>query len=229
MNSIKDNDLSKLLLKKLLDISSKLVVKKDNKNDFGGFKYRSLEDIYEVLKPLLKENGCYILFEDKIELVNNRFYYVSECKFYSIDIGTELYISSIGYARETESRSKMDEAQVTGAASSYAKKYAVCSLFLIDEGSDPDKLDNTNTTNNTTNKNTNTNNYNYINNNNKLSNIIKGYYDNKNYEALKNSIISIANEYNEEQKNLLRTLLSNCKKLSYEELKKTHEYKTLIN
>lgn len=215
-----NNDYTKLLLKKILNISTKINVKKGNVNSFGGFNYRSLEDIYESLKPLLNEEGAFINFQDSIEVINNRYYYVSECRFYSIDIGLETYISSKGYARETDSKPKMDEAQVTGSASSYSKKYALCSLFLIDEGTDPDKMDNTNSNTN--------NNTNDKNNKVKISNYIQAYYNNKDYELLKNSIADIAKNETEENKALLRKLLSNIPKLSINELKNTSEYKSLL-
>lgn len=218
-----NNDLNKLLLKKLLDISSELQVKKCNVNQFGGFNYRSLEDIYESLKPLLKKNGCYIVFNDNIELIGDRYYYVSECRFYSYDIGTDIYISTKGYARESLNKAKMDEAQITGSCSSYAKKYAVCSLFLIDEGTDPDKLDNTSPNNNINNKN------NYNNNKVKLYNIINAYYNNKDYDSFKKAITDIALTETEENKKYLRAILMNAKQMNYNQIKQTEEYKKLID
>lgn len=194
-----NTELSKLLLSKLLNISNKLNVKKDIKNEFGGFKYRSLESIYEKLKPLLKEYGCYILFEDNIKEINNRFYYFTECRFYSIDIGTEIYLSSYGYARETQSRPKMDEAQITGSCSSYAKKYAICNLFLIDDGEDEiDKLNNNHINNNNNNNQNDTLNLNHI---------INTYKNNKNKEELKNNLSEYSKQLKDEKNiNTLKTL-----------------------
>lgn len=180
------HDLTKLLLAKLLNISNKLMVKKDIKNEFGGFKYRSLEGIYEKLKPLLKDNGCYILFKDRIECIQDRYYYCVECRFYSIDIGTEVYLSSYGYARETLTRSKMDEAQITGSCSSYAKKYAISNLFLLDDGENEiDSLENKL----------------------KIQDIINEYIQTKDAKEFKNKITQYSYQIkNDTDKNILKDL-----------------------
>ena len=126
-------------MKELNEIQCKLHAPKDLENKFGGYKYRSLESILEAVKPLLKESGCTITFSDDLVLVGER-YYVKATATLTTPDGTQ--ISSTAFAREQEQKKGMDEAQVTGSASSYARKYAVCSLLAIDDNREPDMLDN---------------------------------------------------------------------------------------
>lgn len=122
-------------------IQQNLEVSKDRRNDFGGFNYRSAEDILEALKPLLKETDCVLIMSDGIFGDAGRFYIVaSVCLRH---LATEGEVRSKGYAREPEHKTKSDDMQVTGMASSYAKKYALCNLFAIDNGTpDIDSQDN---------------------------------------------------------------------------------------
>lgn len=126
-------------MKELNEIQCKLHAPKDLENKFGGYKYRSLESILEAVKPLLKESGCTITFSDDLVLVGER-YYVKATATLTTPDGTQ--ISSTAFAREQEQKKGMDEAQVTGSASSYARKYAVCSLLAIDDNREPDMVDN---------------------------------------------------------------------------------------
>lgn len=107
---------------------------KNQFNKFGGYAYRSCEDILSALKPLLKETGAYLVIEDGLEEINGRIYIKATAKLYFKD-GV---VSTTAYAREPESKKGMDEAQITGASSSYARKYALNGLFAIDDTKDPD-------------------------------------------------------------------------------------------
>lgn len=123
---------------KLLNIQSKLKAPKNQKNTFGGYNYRSCEDILESVKPILKEEEVILTLSDDIVEVGGRIYVKATA---ALADGTNK-IETSAFAREAESKKGMDEAQVTGAASSYARKYALCGLFAIDDGKDPDSLNN---------------------------------------------------------------------------------------
>lgn len=135
---------------KLKEIQQKLQVPKSHRNTFGNYNYRNCEDIIEAVKPLLADNqGLYL--SDELVQIGDRYYVKATATF--ID-GTEK-VEVTGYARESEDKKGMDSAQITGASSSYARKYALNGLFLIDDGKDADSDDNreptvdltTNTTN----------------------------------------------------------------------------------
>jgi hypothetical protein len=119
---------------KLLIIQSKLKAPKNQYNDFNNFYYRSAEDILEALKPLLKEVGCTLTISDEIVVVAERVYVKAIA---TLSDGKD-NISTTAFAREEESKKGMDAAQITGAASSYARKYALNGLFCIDDTKDPD-------------------------------------------------------------------------------------------
>lgn len=121
---------------KLLAVQSELKAPKGQENTFGGFKYRSCEDILEAVKPLLTQNGATLKIADEIVLVGDR-YYVKATAIFS-DTETDEGITVTAYAREEQAKKGMDSAQVTGATSSYARKYALNGLFLIDDTKDPD-------------------------------------------------------------------------------------------
>lgn len=129
---------------KYLDIVQKLVVPKLRDNEFGGFNYRSIEDIEEKLKPLLKEHELALFFSDDIiEAAGSAFVKATAL----LTDGTN-ELSNVGVARLAEKpKAKTDDAQLTGGASSYSRKYAAQGLFLIDDGlSDPDKSGETDAT-----------------------------------------------------------------------------------
>ena len=107
-------------------------------NSFAGYNYRNLEGIFEGLKPLLKETGCIVTISDSMELVGERYYIKAVASIYK---GIES-ITCHGWARETETKKGMDESQITGSASSYARKYAMNGLFAIDDVQDADTMDN---------------------------------------------------------------------------------------
>lgn len=122
----------------LQQIQSELKAPKGQFNSFGGYKYRSCEDILEALKPVLQKHDAAILLSDTVELVGNRVYVKATATLKT----KEGDISVTAYAREAESRKGMDESQITGSASSYARKYALNGLFGIDDTKDADTMDN---------------------------------------------------------------------------------------
>lgn len=121
---------------KLSLIQAELKAPKNQHNDFGNFNYRSCEDILEALKPLLQKSKTFLTISDEIVNIGSRFYIRATAAL--CDAESESHISVYGYAREPENRPKMDEAQVTGSSSSYARKYALNGLFCIDDAKDPD-------------------------------------------------------------------------------------------
>lgn len=120
-------------MSKLLEIQKALKAPKNQFNSFGKYKYRNCEDILEALKPILED--CTITISDEIVNIGNRFYVRATVKF-TDNNGIIHEVSA--YAREEESKKGMDGSQLTGAASSYARKYALNGLFLIDDTKDPD-------------------------------------------------------------------------------------------
>ena len=120
-------------VKAVTKITQELKVPKSRENKFGGYKYRSCEDILDSVKPLL---GNYLLYlSDSVETVGERIYIKATATL----TDGENELSATGYAREALNKKGMDEAQVTGGASSYARKYALNGLFCIDDGrGDPD-------------------------------------------------------------------------------------------
>lgn len=123
---------------KLCDIQRRLNAPKGQYNSFGKYSYRNCEDILEAVKPLLHEHGLTLSLTDTIEEISGRVYVKATAQ---IRDGEEC-IESSAYAREPESKKGMDEMQITGAASSYARKYALCGLFAIDDNKDADSMDN---------------------------------------------------------------------------------------
>ncbi len=124
------------IYKKLSKVQSELKAPKGNYNSFGKYKYRSCEDIVEAVKPLLSENGLTMIICDSIEVVGDRYYVKALVKL--IDIETGDIIEAQAFAREEESKKGADGSQVTGASSSYARKYALNGLLCIDDTKDAD-------------------------------------------------------------------------------------------
>jgi hypothetical protein len=126
----------------LSKIQKELKSPKSKENTFGHYKYRSCEDILNAVKPLLPE-GCFITITDDILLVGDRYYVEATAKiFCKPETDTENYLISVkAVAREEETKKGMDAAQITGAASSYARKYALNGLLMIDDTADPDSAD----------------------------------------------------------------------------------------
>lgn len=138
------------IYQKLANIQNELKAPKnqtavDYKANKVRYKYRSCEDILEALKPLLGKYKCVLLLEDKPQALNERYYIEASATLIDAErtgsvLGElETYkIIAKAYAREPESNGRMDETQITGATSSYARKYALNGLFLIDDTNDPD-------------------------------------------------------------------------------------------
>lgn len=122
------------LYEKLNTIQIKLKAPKNQRNNFGNYNYRSCEDILEGVKPLLQETQTTLRLQDEIVQVGNRIYVKATA---TLSDG-ENEIKTSAFAREAESKKGMDESQVTGAASSYARKYALNGLFAIDDTKDAD-------------------------------------------------------------------------------------------
>lgn len=122
-------------MKELRSIQTELNAPKNQYNAFGKYSYRSCEDILAAVKPLLAEYHCTLMLTDGIELIGDRFY-VRATATLTNDTGETA--STTAYAREAEVKKGNDEAQITGAASSYARKYALNGLFCIDDVKDPD-------------------------------------------------------------------------------------------
>lgn len=121
---------------KLLAVQTELKAPKNQYNSFGKYKYRSCEDILEGVKPVLAKNKATLVVSDDIVLVGERYYVKAMAEF--IDIETGDSVKNVAFARESDNKKGMDEAQVTGATSSYARKYALNGLFLIDDTKDAD-------------------------------------------------------------------------------------------
>ena len=105
-------------------------------NSFGKYKYRSCEDIVEAVKPLLNENGLILVMADEVIEVGGRIYIKATSKV--IDVATGDSIEATAMAREPDEKKGMDTSQITGTASSYARKYSLNGLFAIDDTKDAD-------------------------------------------------------------------------------------------
>lgn len=123
------------IAEQLSEIQVKLRAPKNQHNSFGNYDYRSCEDILTALKPLLKEQGVTLTLDDSVEPIGNRIYIKATAKLQNSDGEV---IENHAFAREAESKKGMDDSQITGTASSYARKYALNGLFLIDDTKDPD-------------------------------------------------------------------------------------------
>ena len=120
----------------LMAVQAELKAPKGQRNNFGKYNYRSCEDIVEAVKPLLKENGLFLTMSDDIVLIGDRYYIKATVSVTDIVTGESVQTSAL--AREAAQKKGMDESQVTGTASSYARKYALNGLFAIDDTKDAD-------------------------------------------------------------------------------------------
>ena len=125
-------------MKELIEIQSKLKAEKSQHNRFGNYDYRSLEDVVEALKPLMKETKTFLTMTDEIKAVGDRFYIVSTATIHN-EGGDKVSVD--GWAREAQMQKGMSDAQVTGSTSTYARKYALNGLFAIDDTKDDDSKD----------------------------------------------------------------------------------------
>lgn len=122
-------------MKELITIQSELKAPKSQFNKFGNYKYRKAEDILEAVKPILKKENCTLTITDDIVLIGSRIYVKATATLRNSNNDVE---TTTAFAREEESKKGMDGSQVTGAASSYARKYALNGLFAIDDNQDSD-------------------------------------------------------------------------------------------
>lgn len=126
-------------MKELIAIQSELKAPKSQFNKFGGYKYRKAEDILEAVKPLLNKKKCTLTITDDIVMVGNRIYVKATATIKNEKGECE---TTTGWAREEETKKGMDGSQITGASSSYARKYALNGLFAIDDNADSDTTNN---------------------------------------------------------------------------------------
>ena len=129
------------IFQKLFYIQQRAVAPKDKNNEFGGFRYRNVEAILGKIKPLLKQTGTVVLFDDNLQEYGGAVYV--EAKATLVDCVTGDRITATALAREMETKKGMDASQCTGCASTYARKYALCGLLGIDDAktkpvADPD-------------------------------------------------------------------------------------------
>lgn len=129
---------TKTLQQKLIEIQSELKAPKSQFNKFGGYNYRNCEDILEAVKPLCAKHEIVPLLSDEIVMIGDRFYIKATAK---VTDGKD-EIATTAFARESKDKKGMDESQITGSASSYARKYALNGLFCIDDTKDADFMDN---------------------------------------------------------------------------------------
>ena len=137
-NIEKITDSQVVLTQRVGDIQHRLKAPKGQYHSFGKYNYRSCEDILEGVKPLLKEHNLALLIDDEIVQIGERYYVKATAK---ITDGRE-FVSATAYAREPDTKKGMDESQITGATSSYARKYALNALLCIDDTKDADTMDN---------------------------------------------------------------------------------------
>lgn len=129
---------AKTLQQKLIEIQAELKAPKSQFNKFGGYNYRNCEDILEAVKPLCAKHEIVPLLSDEIVMIGDRFYIKATAK---VTDGKD-EIATTAFARESKDKKGMDESQITGSASSYARKYALNGLFCIDDTKDADFMDN---------------------------------------------------------------------------------------
>ena len=124
------------IYEKLMNIQKELKAPKSQYNSFGKYKYRSCEDILESVKPLLEKYKVTIILTDKLEQIGERYYIRAMAILF--DTESDNSIENTAYAREEETKKGMDGSQITGTSSSYARKYALNGLLLIDDTKDAD-------------------------------------------------------------------------------------------
>lgn len=126
------------IYEKLLKIQTELKAPKGQTNKFGGYKYRSCEDILEAVKPLCEKHKVALMLTDTMEQLGERYYIKARAVLIDTESEKVEHIDNTAYARESETKKGMDDSQITGTASSYARKYALNGLFCIDDTKDAD-------------------------------------------------------------------------------------------
>lgn len=132
-----ENNTKRTILQNLIAIQTELKAPKLQYNSFGKYKYRTAEDILEAVKPLLKKYNTLLLLTDDIQLIGDRYYVKATATLYG-EMGEMGEIQTSSFAREEFDKKGMDGSQITGASSSYARKYALNGMFLIDDTRDSD-------------------------------------------------------------------------------------------
>lgn len=122
---------------RLMMLQNELNAPKTQYNKFGGYRYRNCEDIFNAVKPLLKKYLMTLKVGDEVVMVGDRYYVKAVATLYDT-VNASVYTTNVAYAREEETKKGMDSSQITGASSSYARKYALNGLFLIDDVKDSD-------------------------------------------------------------------------------------------
>jgi len=122
----------------MADIQSKLVVIKDKNNKFGGYNYRTAKDILEAVKPLLKAHNCHVKLTDEVIMVGERYYIKATA---TVSQGSKVIQSASALAREPNEQKGMVAPMLTGACSSYARKYCLSGMFAIDNNEDVDAIE----------------------------------------------------------------------------------------
>lgn len=126
------------IYQKLLEIQHELKAPKGQYNNFGGYKFRSCEDILEAVKPLCYKYKAAPVLTDDVVSIDGRFYVKATARLYDTEEAPYNFAENTAYAREDDTKKGMDGAQLTGCSSSYARKYALNGLFNIDDTKDPD-------------------------------------------------------------------------------------------
>jgi len=124
------------LYKKLLEVQKELKAPKNQFNSFGKYNYRSCEDILEAAKPLCNQNGLVLNLSDDIDNIGNHNYVKATATVIDVETGEKHFVTAS--AREAVTKKGMDDSQITGSSSSYARKYALNGLFSIDDTKDAD-------------------------------------------------------------------------------------------
>ena len=124
-------------MKRILELQTRLKCPKGRTNSFGHYKYRSLSDIFESVKPIASELGLVVTVSDDVVLIGDRYYVKAVAEIKNAETGKTL-TSVTAFAREADVKKGMDSSQITGAASSYARKYALSGLLLLDDVQDVD-------------------------------------------------------------------------------------------
>lgn len=125
-----------MIYEKLAEIQNELFVPKGQKNNFGNYQYRSCEDILKTVKPICRDKGCVLFLSNDLVSIGGRNYVEAQATLLELSTGEQ--VVSVAHAREEETKKGMDGSQITGASSSYARKYALAGLFCIDNEKDSD-------------------------------------------------------------------------------------------
>ena len=128
------------IYEKLLAIQMEVKATKDLRNEFGKFNYRSAEMIYEAVKPVCAKYKAVLIVTDNVDVKGDKQYIIATAKLIDTEVMDGSWVTVLGWARIPESKKGMDDSQLTGAASSYARKYAMGGLFCLDDNKDADAL-----------------------------------------------------------------------------------------